>query len=237
MLDVSDVTVRFGGVTPLANVTLHFEQRICGLVGPNGAGKTTLLNVLSGFVSPAAGAVRCDGTDLLRMAPDRRARWGLRRTFQSEQIVGDLTVAENVAVAREHTASMDRLSVSIAEALELVGLAERATDRAALLTTVQRRLLEIARAIVGTPRLVLLDEPGAGLSDVETTQLVQIIQDIETRTEALVILIDHDMDLVRATCSSVSVLDFGKVIAHGPTDQVLADSAVRRAYLGAEDVE
>jgi ABC-type branched-subunit amino acid transport system ATPase component len=234
MLEVVNLTVRFGGVKPLDEATISFEDGICGLIGPNGAGKTTLLNVLSGFVSPSSGSVRCDGSDLLAMAPHRRARWGLRRTFQKEQIVTGLAVADNVAVAQEHTTGTQ--GVGVDDALELVGLSGRRRDSARLLSTVQRRLLEIARAIVGSPRIVLLDEPGAGLSDAETAQLVQIVRAVESQTQALVVLVDHDMDLVRATCSDVTVLDFGKVIGHGPTDTVLAEPAVRRAYLGSEDL-
>ncbi len=234
MLDVSGLTVRFGGVTPLDDATIHFEEGSCGLIGPNGAGKTTLLNVLSGFASPAAGSVRFGDVDLLAMTPHRRARWGLRRTFQKEQVVGELTVADNVAVALEHAAHADGFGVD--ETLELVGLRARGHEPAALLSTMERRLLEIARATVGSPRIVLLDEPGAGLSDADTARLVEILKVIEARTAALVILVDHDMDLVRATCRTVAVLDFGRVIGQGPTDDVLAEQAVRRAYLGTQDV-
>jgi branched-chain amino acid transport system ATP-binding protein len=231
MLALREVTVRFGGVVPLDGVTLAFRCGVCGLVGPNGAGKTTLLNVISGFTAPAAGEVVADGVDLLAMPAHRRARWGLRRTFQREQVVPRLTVRENIGVALEHGGGTDGLAAD--DALELVGLGEVASERAAVLNTVQRRLLEIARTIAGRPRLVLLDEPGAGCDERETEALAKLIVAASERTGALIVLVDHDMELVRAVCAELAVLDFGRLIATGPTDDVLADTKVRDAYLGA----
>jgi branched-chain amino acid transport system ATP-binding protein len=236
VLEISELTVRFGGVTPLNAATLRFERGICGLIGPNGAGKTTLLNVLSGFTRPAVGSARCDGEELLRMPAAARARWGVRRTFQREQIVAELTVRDNVRVAAVHTGGRRRAAIEIDEALELVGLQERACELPLRLTTMERKLLEIARAIVGRPRIVLLDEPGAGLSGRESARLLELLRAAEARSGALIVLIDHDMDLVRAACATVAVLDFGQVIGQGPTEAVLADPRVRRAYIGTEEV-
>jgi branched-chain amino acid transport system ATP-binding protein len=231
MLELRDVTVRFGGVVPLDRVTLGFRSGLCGLVGPNGAGKTTLLNVISGLTAPAVGAVLADDVDLLAMPAHRRARWGLRRTFQREQIVPRLTLRENVGLTLEHGRAADGLDAD--EALELVGLGALAGQSAAVLSRLQRRLLEIARAIAGRPRIVLLDEPGAGCDERETEELAALIVAAHQRTGALIVLVDHDMALVRAVCAELAVLDFGRLIASGPTDDVLADSKVRDAYLGA----
>jgi branched-chain amino acid transport system ATP-binding protein len=231
MLALRDVTVRFGGVVPLDGVTLAFRSGVCGLIGPNGAGKTTLLNVINGLTAPPVGEVVADDVDLLAMPAHRRARWGLRRTFQREQIVPRLTVRENVGLPLEHGGGADGLAAE--DALELVGLGAVASERAAVLNTVQRRLLEIARAIAGRPRIVLLDEPGAGCDERETEELAKLIVAASERTGALIVLVDHDMELVRAVCAELAVLDFGRLIATGPTDDVLADAKVRDAYLGA----
>jgi branched-chain amino acid transport system ATP-binding protein len=232
MLRVSELTVAFGGVKPLEGVSLKLTAGVCGLVGPNGAGKTTLFNVLSGFVRPAGGAVDADGTSLLGMAPHRRARWGLRRTFQQEQVVHTLSAYDNVRVTADEVGGDE---AGVREALAFVGL--ESPDRPGVeLTMLERRLVEIARCVVGRPRLVLLDEPGAGLAEAETERLVQLIRQIPERYDAQVILVDHDMELVSAVCSTTAVLDFGRVIALGRTSEVLANDDVRRAYLGTEDV-
>jgi branched-chain amino acid transport system ATP-binding protein len=236
MLEIADVTVRYGGVTPLDDVSIRFDGGVCGLIGPNGAGKTTLLNLLSGFARASAGSIICDETDLLRMAPHRRARWGLRRTFQTEQVVPSLSVRDNVIVSLEHGRSRDGDGITPERALELVGLQELTHAPASHLTSAERRLLEIARASVGKPRVILLDEPGAGLTSAESIQLRGIIGELARLSTALVVLIDHDIELVRAICETTAVLDFGRVIASGNTLSVLDDAAVRRAYLGEEPV-
>ena len=236
MLELDSITVRFGGVTPLTDVSLSYPDGVCGLIGPNGAGKTTLLNVLSGLVRPASGRIVADGYDLLAVSTFRRARWGLARTFQQEQIVDELTVEQNVTVAAEHAGrSGDGLDTD--EAIELVGLGARRGDRAVSLSARERRLLDIGRAVATRPKILLLDEPGAGLSSDETVQLATLIEAVRQRTSAMVLLIDHDMSLVRATCEVVAVLDFGRLVAIGPTADVLDDPRVRSAYLGTEDVE
>jgi len=232
-LVVQDVVVRYGGVRPLDGVSLEFAGGVCGIVGPNGAGKTTFFNVLSGFARVAEGAVRFDGIDLLAMSPARRARWGLRRTFQQEQVIQELSGEDNVLLTAEHTgAGRD----DVRTALDFVGL-ERPHRAGSRLTMLERRLVEFAKAIVGTPRIVLLDEPAAGLSSAETQRLATLITAMPDTFGVLVVLVDHDMDLVSAVCRSVAVLDFGKRIALGPTAEVLASEQVKRAYLGTADVE
>ena len=239
MIAIRDLTVKFGGVTPLDAISLTFESGTCGLIGPNGAGKTTFFNVLSGFVQPAGGSVEAFGEDLLAMAHFRRARWGLRRTFQTEQAIEELSVAGNVALAHEHSKLGDRASrrEDVLGAISFVGLDVDPDAQVGTLGARERRLVEVARAVVGKPRLVLLDEPGAGLPDDETEHLGRVIQKIPEHMGALVILVDHDMSLVSACCDTTAVLDFGRVIASGPTAEVLRNKDVMRAYLGTEEVE
>ena len=164
MIEARGVTVRFGGVASIDDVRLDLPAGTCGLIGPNGAGKTTFLNLLSGFVVPAAGSVRVDGEDLLAMPPHRRARWGLRRTFQQEQVIDELSVRDNVLLTLEH-AQLRGAASAVSDAIELAGLGVSPHVTARRLDARQRRLLEIARAIVGEPRVVLLDEPAAGMNE------------------------------------------------------------------------
>ena len=239
MIKVENLDVRFGGVKPIDQMTVTFPGGTCGLIGPNGAGKTTFFNVLSGFVKPSGGAVTAFDENLLAMPDYRRARWGLRRTFQTEQAIEELSLYDNVAMVEEHS-SRNGGSVPAR------GRARRAQVRRArgpgpgtkvgTLGARERRLVEIARAVVGKPRAVLLDEPAAGLPDEETEHMGSVIRRIPEEIGALVILVDHDMSLVSSCCELTSVLDFGKLIASGPTDEVLGNEHVIRAYLGAEDV-
>jgi ABC-type branched-subunit amino acid transport system ATPase component len=237
VIEVEDLTVRFSGVTPIDGMSVTFPGGTCGLIGPNGAGKTTFFNVLSGFVKPAAGSIRAFGEDLLRMADYKRARWGLRRTFQTEQAIEQLSVFDNVAMIYEHSGVKGRgKRAEVEAAIDFVGLETPSRARVGGLGARERRLVEVARAVVGRPRVVLLDEPAAGLPEEETEHLRRVIQAIPGQFGALVVLVDHDMSLVQACCETTAVLDFGKLIASGPTPEVLRDENVIRAYLGTEDV-
>ncbi|MEU1389377.1 MULTISPECIES: ATP-binding cassette domain-containing protein [unclassified Nonomuraea] len=224
-LEIEDLRVRFGGVRPLDGVALTFDAGLCGLIGPNGAGKTTLFNVLSGFVRPVSGRVTAGGADLLALAPHRRARWGLRRTFQQEQVVAELSAAGNLRLAADHLGGPDE------GLLAFCGLSDPGRP-AGELTLPERRRLELARALVGTPRIVLLDEPAAGLSEAESRSLAEVVTAVPDKFGALVVLIEHDVALVGAVCATTAVLDFGRLVAAGPTAAVLADERVRAAYLG-----
>jgi len=236
VIEVEGLTVRFGGVLPIDEMTVTLAGGTCGLIGPNGAGKTTFFNVLSGFVKPVAGAVRAFGEDLLAMAAYRRARWGLRRTFQTEQAIANLSVYDNVRLVHENTGGLrGTRRQDVMDAVAFVGLDSEAHRQVGTLGVGERRLVEVARAVVGQPRLVLLDEPAAGLPDEETEHLGELIRRIPQEIEAPVILVDHDMSLVSGCCATTAVLDFGKLIASGPTAEVLRNEHVIRAYLGTEE--
>jgi ABC-type branched-subunit amino acid transport system ATPase component len=194
-----------------------------------------LLNVLSGFVKPTFGSVLVFDEDLLAMPAHQRARWGLRRTFQTEQVVEDLSVWDNVAVMLDPIwQNRAERRVQVQAAVDYVGLTGSEARLGQNLNAYERRLVEIGRAIVGRPRIVLMDEPGAGLSEVERDQLQELIKGIPERFGAVVVLVDHDVNLIAATCHSTAVLDFGSLIAYSPTRVALQDEKVKAAYLGVE---
>jgi branched-chain amino acid transport system ATP-binding protein len=233
MIEISDLEVRFGGVRALSALTVTLDAPVTGLIGPNGAGKTTLLNVLSGFVQPTRGEVKVDGQIVARMPVHRRSAFGIRRTFQTEQVVLNLSVWDNVAGMLDHVpfsgASRDE---AIREALRFTGLSERARAMGGALAAAERRMVEIARCVVGSPKLIMMDEPGAGLSESESEFLRKVIVGIPEFCGARVLLVDHDVDLISATCAKTLVLDFGAMIAYGPVAATLKDPKVRAAYLG-----
>lgn len=234
MISIDSLLVKFGGVVALDELTVELSGEVCGLIGPNGAGKTTLLNVLSGFVPPTSGTVMVDGTDQGKLSPAQRARNGLRRTYQTELVVSELTLWDNVLITAENTSS-HAPGADVERVLALVGLDARRDQRAADLDTFDRRLVEIARAVVGQPNHVLMDEPGGGLGVAETAQLRDLIKRLPSECGTQVVLVDHDVDLIAATCDMTACLDFGELIAWGPTTDVLESDAVRQAYLGSTD--
>lgn len=233
MIRISDITVRFGGVVALDGITADIADDVVGIIGPNGAGKTTLINVLSGFVRPETGSVDVDGLDLLTLSPFRRARWGLSRSFQKVRTAVELSVDNLVRVGLDSCdlPGADK-EAAIERALEFTGLSRQRDTRAGDLNSKQQRMVEIARCLVNSPRIVLLDEPGGGMGEAEAEALRTIITGIRADFGAQVLLIDHDVDLIRATCSKTIVLDFGKLIAFGATEAVLRDKMVQAAYLG-----
>jgi ABC-type branched-subunit amino acid transport system ATPase component len=238
MIEIKDLTVRFGGVTPLDKMTVNFADGTNGLIGPNGAGKTTFFNVLSGFVRPAQGTVTAFGDNLLGMAHYRRSRWGLRRTFQTEQAIEELTVYDNVLMVLEHSPKDSRgnRDEDVLGAINFVGLSANPHARVGTLGAGDRRLVEIARAVVGSPRVVLLDEPAAGLDTDESLELGRHLRALP-EAGVTVLLVDHDMGLVLSVCDEIVVLDFGSVIARGTPAQIREDEAVVAAYLGSHKEE
>jgi ABC-type branched-subunit amino acid transport system ATPase component len=233
MIEIDNLEVRFGGVRALNALTCALDAPVTGLIGPNGAGKTTLLNVLSGFVTPTMGRVTVDGQDVALLATWRRSAFGIRRTFQTEQVVLNLSVWDNVAGMLDHVPfGPAGRAETIRAALHYTGLTERAEAMGGALAAADRRMVEIARCIVGAPKLVMMDEPGAGLSEAEGESLRKVIVGIPAFCGAQVLLVDHDVDLISATCAKTLVLDFGTMIAYGPVEATLKDSKVRAAYLG-----
>jgi branched-chain amino acid transport system ATP-binding protein len=234
MIDIRRLTVQFGGVKPIDDLSVVLDKAVVGLIGPNGAGKTTLLNVLSGFVTPLSGSVSVDGQLITGMAAHKRAGLGLRRTFQTDQIADDLTLWQNVQAIADHAgyASRTEADEGVRRTIAYVGLGKRIHRRGSDLSTEERHLAEIAKALIGRPRLVMLDEPGAGLSESESTHLQDVIRGIHGYCGAQVFLIDHDVALIADCCEQTMVLDFGRLIAVGPTAQVLEQPEVRRAYVG-----
>jgi len=237
MIAIRDITVAFGGVLALNQLSVDLDANVVGIIGPNGAGKTTFLNVLSGFITPKFGSINAFGTELLPLPPHRRSRWGLRRSFQKEQVVDELTVEENVGVVLDHLAlTSGEREHHLAAALEFTGLASVRRDKAAGLNAFQRRMTEIARCAAGKPKVLMLDEPGAGLSQNEVDVLRRTISDVHAFNGAMTLLIDHDVDLIQAVCSNTMVLDFGSLVIAGPTREVLNDPRVRAVYLGVEEL-
>jgi branched-chain amino acid transport system ATP-binding protein len=236
-VQINDVTVRFGGVVALDAVNATFTAPVSGIIGPNGAGKTTLMNVFSGLLTPNAGSVAVGATDLSKMAPHMRGRSGLRRSFQKEEIAVDLTVAENVMVQIDQTGhSFADRHAEVARVLDIVGMGHMADVVGADLNKFERRLTDFAKCIVGSPELLMFDEPAGGLSQQETQVLGDLIVKIHHLTGAQTLVIDHDVELIKRICDETLVLDFGKRIAFGPTKAVLDDPKVKAAYLGIEDV-
>ena len=235
MIALEGLTVQFGGLVALDAISAGFEAPVSGIIGPNGAGKTTTMNVISGFLTPKSGSVMVDGVDLLRMVPHKRPRWGLRRSFQREQIADDLTVRGNLMSLADnlHSSSAYR-QADVDAALEFVGITSMAGRMGTTLNTYERRLTDLARCLVGQPRLIMLDEPAGGLTVEESAHLGDIILKIRDFCPAQVLVIDHDVDLIARICAQTLVLDFGRRIAFGPTAGVLADPAVKAAYLGIE---
>jgi len=248
-LEVRSVTVRFGGITALDDVSLTAApRRVTGIIGPNGAGKTTLLNVLCGLVRPESGQIWFDGRELTRLRPHKLAALGIARTLQGVGLFDGLSVAENVMVgASSHARAgfwsglfglprSDRdeqqLRKLAVEALDRVGAADLADAMPGTLAYGLRKRVALARALVARPRLLLLDEPASGLSESELPELGGLISRLTD--DASVVVIEHRMDLMMSVCHTITVLDFGKVIADGTPAEVQASPAVTAAYLGVE---
>jgi branched-chain amino acid transport system ATP-binding protein len=251
MLRVRDVTVRFGGIVALDNVSLDLNRgEILGLIGPNGAGKTTLFNCISGVIQPNSGSLYFEGRTLTYAPPYVRAQLGIARTFQNLQLWGSMTVLENLtvpmdALGRRNTFSdalylpfsvyAERASIERARAiLHVLDLDRHAGTLAGDLPAGIQRRVEIARALAMRPKLLLLDEPAAGLDAQETSRLAELLHAVRERFKVSMLLVDHDMSLVMRVCDYVYVLDFGKQLAKGVPAAIRNDPKVVAAYLGEE---
>ena len=275
VLQLENVTMQFGGVVAVDDLSMEVrEGEIVALIGPNGAGKTTAFNVVTGVYAPTNGCLYLDGKPYLcehpkgrgkreylgsdaekfahqptlRKTPDQITKMGLARTFQNIRLFGNLTVFENVLIAkhmharggflaatfrlnRKEEARMRREAM---ELLEIVGLADQKGEQASSLPYGQQRRLEIARALATDPRLLILDEPAAGMNPQETVELTAFIREIRDKFNLSILLIEHHMNLVMDISDRIYVLEFGKLIAEGKPDAVRADPRVIEAYLGVD---
>ncbi|GLK83109.1 ABC transporter ATP-binding protein [Ancylobacter defluvii] len=249
LLEARQVVVRFGGLEAVGGLDMAVARgAIHGLIGPNGAGKTTVLNVLTGFIRPTAGRLVFDGEEIGGLNVNGFARRGLARTFQNIRLFGAMTVLESVLVGAHQRFSAsapalifggraartaERAMIARAhELLDFVGLRHDIADRVATtLSYGHQRRVEIARALMSSPKLLLLDEPLAGMNAVEKQEIAELVRQVRAQGIA-VLLIEHDMQIVRSLCDHLTVLEYGKLLADGAPERVLSDPAVQAAYLG-----
>jgi len=251
-LSVTDLSVRFGGIHAVQGVALEAPVgRLTALIGPNGAGKTTTFNALCGMNKPASGSIDFFGEDISSLSPPARAQRGLGRTFQRMELFDSLAVRDNIALGREAgmagskplrhllTRKSERATIdeAVAEAIDLCGLGPLADRRAGALSTGQRRLVELARAIAGNFKILLLDEPSSGLDGKETKRFGEILREVIARRGTGILLVEHDMALVMEVSEYIYVIDFGQPIFEGTPPEVRHSEVVRAAYLGSEAVE
>jgi branched-chain amino acid transport system ATP-binding protein len=248
LLVAAGLRVTYGGVVAVDGVDLAVPAgNVVGLIGPNGAGKTSMIDALTGYHAPSAGRVTFDGRDITAMRAHLRARLGLVRTFQSVELFDDLTVEENLLVASQRMGVLKALRdlllpigqhprEDVDWALDLCGLADVADRYPSELSFGRRKLVGVARALAQRPRLVLMDEPAAGLDTDESQELGRHLRALP-EAGVTVLLVDHDMGLVLSVCDEVVVLDFGRVIARGTSEQIRGDEAVVAAYLGSHKEE
>ncbi|HEX8410110.1 MAG TPA: ABC transporter ATP-binding protein [Thermoanaerobaculia bacterium] len=249
VLQANSVTIRFGGLTAVSNFNLAIRpHELVGLIGPNGAGKTTIFNMLTGVYKPSEGEIVIGGVKTTEMKPYQITSLGVARTFQNIRLFKELSVLDNVKIGghihykysgtsavlhtnRFHEAE-DEAEVEAEKLLEIFGLKARAESYAKNLPYGDQRRLEIARALAARPKLLLLDEPAAGLNDSETRALMNTIHDIRDRFNIAILLIEHNMELVMGICERIVVLNFGKTIAEGTPEAIRSNPAVVEAYLG-----
>lgn len=236
LMNLDRVTVRYGGVTALDNVTVDVpEGSLFGLIGPNGAGKTTMIDAITGMAR-YSGSITFGGQAIDAWPPHRRSHAGLVRTFQSLELFTELTVRENLQTYAgiKHGKAADQ---AVAEALETMSVEWAADLYPGSLSYGQARLVSVARALAAKPRLLLLDEPAAGLDADESQWLGQRLREVTERGHVTVLLVDHDVDLIMAVCDQILVLNFGQEIARGTPTEVQAHPEVAKAYLGTDVAE
>ena len=252
VLEMQNVEKNFGGVRAIDNFSVKIEHgKIHGLIGPNGAGKTTIFNNITGIYKPDAGKIIFDGTDITGTAPHRVAQLGIGRTFQNIRLFANLSVIDNVIIASNLDATYNMpeaifhskkyrerekfLQEKAMGLLEVVGLQDKVNERASSLPYGHQRKLEIARAMALNPKLLLLDEPAAGMNAEESLELVSFVREIRDRFDITILMIEHHMDVVTNLCDYCTVLNFGKTIAVGTPAEVKSNPEVIKAYLGGTD--
>ena len=243
ILNLESISVNFGGHIAVNELSLTIDPgTITGLIGPNGAGKTTLFNVISGLLAPSSGRVLFADRDITSLAPHKRARIGIGRTFQRLELFNSLTVIDNLRVSIEtsnqwktsrEAMSGSSMNAKINKILDLTGLNSVRNAMASEIPTGQARLVELARALILSPNLLLLDEPASGQNDEETERFGQLLREL-CNSGISIFLVEHDMSLVMNTCDQVNVLDFGTVIAKGTPTEIQEHELVIEAYLGAQ---
>ncbi len=252
VLEMRHVEKHFGGVRAIDDFSVVLnEGAIHGLIGPNGAGKTTIFNTITGIYKPSAGSIHFFEKDITSVSPYEAAQMGIGRTFQNIRLFSNMSVLQNVVMASSMDATysmpeallrLKRFGViekqireKAMDLLTVVGLEDRASERANCLPYGHQRKLEIARAMALNPKLLLLDEPAAGMNADESEELVSFVKQIKDRFQITVLMIEHHMDVVTNLCDSVTVLNFGKTIAEGTPAEIRTNRAVIDAYLGVEE--
>lgn len=249
LLDIQNLSIRFGGLQAVDNVNLSIEKgQLYGLIGPNGAGKTTLFNMLTGVYKPTGGKIYLDGADITGQSPLHISRAGVGRTFQNIRLFANMSAIDNVKAVMgtqnpcslassllrlpSYKKSEEQMQKRAYELLKVFDLHDLADTLSVNLPYGKQRKLEIARALATDPKLLLLDEPAAGMNPGETLELMQTIALVQKEFGVSILLIEHDMSLVSGICKQLTVLNFGQVLAQGDTKQVLQDPRVIEAYLG-----
>ena len=249
LLETKDLGIAFGGLQALDDVYITVDEKeIVGLIGPNGAGKTTVFNLLTGVYTPTKGAIRFEGKSILGRKPYQINRLGIARTFQNIRLFKNMTVMDNIKVAMNQNMRYTvaggifrlprywkeekKVEGKARELLQIFGMEDTADQMAANLPYGQQRKLEILRALASKPKLLLLDEPAAGMNPTETHDLMETIREIRDMFGVGILLIEHDMSLVMGVCERIYVLDYGTLIASGTPEEIRSDEKVIKAYLG-----